>query len=149
MAARKKLVEAPKNALGDSTAQALLLQCLFNSAGQGTSAPELKRFINNMCPQSFSEFRLFEMLERLVKEKFINLKVMQTQGGRIYRKYEICGTGLILLAAYSHLLPKEIKKSNMFRFMEINQIVLSEIEKQKFVNSGEIYAPFSEIGEEK
>lgn len=135
MAARKKLINADKNVLGDSIAQTLLLQCLFNSAGQGTSAPELKRFINNVCPQSFSEFRLFEMLERLVKEKFINLKVMQTQGGRIYRKYEIAGTGLILLAAYSHLLPKEIKKSNAVRFMEINRIVMAEIDEQKLYNS--------------
>lgn len=135
MPARKKLIEAPKNALNDSTAQSLILQCLFNSAGQGTSAPELKRFINNVCPQSFSEFRLFEMLERLVGEKFINLKVMRTQGGRIYRKYEIAGTGLILLAAYSHLLPKEMKKANALRFMEINRIVLAEIDNQIIVNS--------------
>lgn len=134
MTTQKRLTDAPRKRLDDNTAQALLLQCLFVGVGEGTSAPQIARFISVQSMHSFSSFRLDEMLAALVKSRHINVQTITTKGGRIYRKYELCGCGLILLAAFSHLLPRDIKKDNAVRFAEINAFVLAEIEEQKAVN---------------
>lgn len=134
MSPQKKLIEAERNKLDDSTARGLLLHCLFQAVGEGISMPELKRFINLQSPKSFSEFRLDEMLKDLVRHKFITLKKVKTLGGRQYRKYHIANEGLILLMAHSHLLPKEMKKANAIRFEEVSHIATAEIAKQEHYN---------------
>lgn len=131
MSAKKMQLSADVQKLDDARARALLLQCLFSSIGQGTSAPEMLRFIALQSAKSVSKFRLDEMLHDLVKVGAIDLSVKTSKNGRITRKYTICGCGLILLISITHLLPREIRKENAVRFADVYKFALSTIEQQE------------------
>lgn len=131
MATQKMALSASAQKLDDNRARALILQCLFSSIGEGISAPEIHRFIAVQSAKPVSKFRIDEMLEDLVKVGHIDLHVKTSKGGRITRKYEIVGCGLIHLSSISHLLPREIRKENVVRFTEIYKFALETIEKLK------------------
>lgn len=135
--------------LDDDTARALILQALYVRVGQGMSAPQIQRFITTQSANSFSKFRLEEMLETLIKSKMILIDKKTSKNGRITKRYELMPQGLILLIANNHLLPKDIKKSNCIPFAEVFRFALTEIERMKNLYKEGVTVSTVEISQEE
>ncbi len=131
MPTQKLALLADIKRLDDDTARVLILQALYVRVGEGMSAPHIQRFITTQSANSFSKFRLEEMLEILIRSKMIGVDKKTSKNGRITKRYELTPQGLILLIANNHLLPKDIKKSNCTPFAEVFRFALAEMERMK------------------
>lgn len=146
MSAQKKLLNAPKGKLEDRNAKAMILQCLYVAVGEGTSAPQIQRFISVQSAKSFSAYRLEEMLDEFESLDYITCKTITTKGGRIYRKYEITPCGLIHLISMVKNLTRDVRKVYFGEFAEVFRVTDALLASAKEAKLNPVH---NEMNEEK
>jgi DNA-binding PadR family transcriptional regulator len=90
--------------------RAIILQCLYASVGgKKPTAGEIMKFANHHGQGQSTMYQIDKELERLVKERLIDVQIVEF-GKRYIRYYSICTSGIFALLAIHTQLPKHIRE---------------------------------------
>lgn len=98
---------AVRKDLSEDQAEALILQALLASAGEGMPLAKLRTFVRVQSGRTFSDHRCDKTLHNMVKRMVINVDVNVTKGGVVKRSYSITLEGVCMLYAVCRHLPKQ------------------------------------------
>lgn len=99
-----------ERSLTGNQAQALVLQGVLASVGEGMPLAKLRRYVRSQSGKPFSDHVCDKTLHEMVRDGLLNVDAKTTKGGITKRSYHITLEGVFMLRALVMHLPKQSRQ---------------------------------------